>query len=121
MTVDMICRALVPTESLLEIPVIELDRVQGLLKLLGEPSRLRIFALLTQGERCVCDIEATMMMPQNLVSHHLRVLREAGLIEARREGRWAYYRINKAHLSEVYPMLCRLFDPSKVRDTRAAC
>ncbi|MCS7054912.1 MAG: metalloregulator ArsR/SmtB family transcription factor [Thermoflexales bacterium] len=99
----------------------ELGRLHTVLKSLSEPNRLRIFALLTHGERCVCDIESAMTIPQNLASHHLRVLREAGLIEVRREGRWAYYRINKVYLSEVYPALCSLFDPNSISDARAAC
>jgi ArsR family transcriptional regulator len=87
-----------------------------LLKLLSDPNRLNIFALLTGGEHCVCDIEAQVNLPQNLVSHHLGVLRDAGLIRARREGRWVHYAVNKAALAEVYPALCRLFNPECVND-----
>jgi ArsR family transcriptional regulator len=87
-----------------------------LLKLMSEPNRLRIFALLTSGERCVCEIEEAVSLPQNLVSHHLGVLREAGLIRARREGRWIHYSIDKAALRRVYPAVCRLFNPECVSD-----
>jgi ArsR family transcriptional regulator len=118
---DMACGVCVPAESEREAPPLELEQVYVLLKLLGEPNRLRIFTFLIRGERCVCEIEAAVTMPQNLVSHHLRVLREAGLIEVRREGRWAYYRVNKAYLAQVYPALCTLFDPNAVSDARAAC
>ncbi|BCX03793.1 MAG: hypothetical protein KatS3mg053_1731 [Candidatus Roseilinea sp.] len=118
---DMTSGAFVSVESIRQSAPVELDQVHPLIRLLGEPNRLRIFALLTRGERCVCDIEAAMTMPQNLVSHHLRVLREAGLIEVRREGRWAYYRVNKTYLAQIYPILCSLFDPNAVSDARAEC
>ncbi|HZU12112.1 MAG TPA: metalloregulator ArsR/SmtB family transcription factor [Chloroflexota bacterium] len=52
-----------------------------------------ILALLAHGERCVCDIEAALALPQNLVSHHLAALRRGGLLSDRRAGRWVYYRL----------------------------
>ncbi|MCL6509975.1 MAG: metalloregulator ArsR/SmtB family transcription factor [Anaerolineae bacterium] len=118
---DTTTGARIPTGGICETQSVDLDRVFPLIKLLGEPNRLRIFALLTRGERCVCDIESAMAMPQNLVSHHLRVLREADLIEVRRDGRWAYYRVNKAYWARVYPALCRLFDPEQMSDAPARC
>ncbi|HEY3290853.1 MAG TPA: metalloregulator ArsR/SmtB family transcription factor, partial [Anaerolineae bacterium] len=87
-----------------------------LLRLMSEPNRLRIFALLASGERCVCDVEEQVKLPQNLVSHHLGILRDAKLIKARRVGRWVYYSVNKSTLAEVYPVICRLFNPDCVSD-----
>lgn len=95
---------------------VEVGIVLPLLKLMSEPNRLRIFALLTSGERCVCEIEEAVSLPQNLVSHHLGVLREAGLIRARREGRWIHYSIDRAALGRIYPAVCRLFNPECVSD-----
>ena len=92
-----------------------------LLKLLSDYNRLKIFALLAQGERCVCDIEREVNLAQNLVSHHLRVLREARLIKARRDSRWVYYSVNTAELANVYPALCALFNPACISQTKAAC
>lgn len=92
------------------------EAARPLLKVMSEPNRLRIFALLTQGELCVCDIESAVGLPQNLVSHHLGVLREAGFIRARRAGQWVYYAIDKAALAVIYPALCRLFNPDCVTD-----
>lgn len=91
-----------------------------LLKLMSEPNRLKIFALLAGGERCVCDVEAQVKLPQNLVSHHLGILRDAGLIRARRVGRWVYYSVNKSTLSGIYPVICRLFNPECVSDETGA-
>ncbi len=97
------------------------EAVRPLFKVMGEPNRLRIFSLLTQGELCVCDIESALGLPQNLVSHHLGVLREAGFIRARRAGQWVYYAIDKPALGQIYPALCRLFNPQCVHDESRAC
>lgn len=99
----------------------DVDVLMPLLKLMSEPNRLRIFALLAGGERCVCDIEEAMQLPQNLISHHLGVLREAGLIGVRKDGRWAYYAINRQALASVYPAVCRMFNPECVSDAAGGC
>jgi ArsR family transcriptional regulator len=65
---------------------------------LGDPTRLRILDLLSGGERCVCELTGSMDVPQPLLSHHLRTLREAGFIHARKEGRWTYYRLDPERL-----------------------
>jgi len=62
-------------------------------KALGDPTRLRILAVLADGSRCVCEIQEAVDVPGNLLSHHLKVLREAGLIEGERRGRWIDYRL----------------------------
>lgn len=62
-----------------------------LVSTLMEPQRIKILRLLCGGEQCVCEIEHELALPQNLVSHHLRVLREAGLVAARKEGQFVHY------------------------------
>jgi ArsR family transcriptional regulator len=98
-----------------------LGNLQAVLAQLSEPNRLRIFALLARGEACVCEIENAMALPQNLVSHHLRVMREAGLVLARREGRWMHYAVNKQTLEQIYPVVCALLDPARIGDRRSSC
>jgi ArsR family transcriptional regulator len=69
----------------------------ALLRALGDDTRLRIFALLTKAELCVCEIEDILGLSQSLVSNHLAVLRRAGLVESRRDAedaRWIFYRAN---------------------------
>lgn len=97
----------------------DVSRVLPLLKLMSEPNRLKIYAFLAAGECCVCDIETHMQLPQNLVSHHLGVLRDAGFIRARKVGRWVHYSVNNAMLATVYPVLCRLFNPECVTDQKS--
>jgi ArsR family transcriptional regulator len=62
-----------------------------LVSVLLEPQRIKVLRLLRGGELCVCEIERSLGIPQNLVSHHLRVLREAGLVVARKEGQFVHY------------------------------
>ena len=61
---------------------------------LGDPTRLRILAQLEDGERCVCDLLEEIGVAANLLSYHLRILREAGLVTATRRGRWMDYRLD---------------------------
>ncbi|HSB52449.1 MAG TPA: metalloregulator ArsR/SmtB family transcription factor [Dissulfurispiraceae bacterium] len=66
----------------------------NIFKALSEETRLRILKLLEHGELCVCDIVAALDMVQPKVSFHLNVLKEAGFLEDRKQGRWTHYSIN---------------------------
>lgn len=118
MTVD--ATAFIPLDSL-DAPAVSQPDVLSALHALADANRLRIFELLRHGERCVCDIETGLHLPQNLVSHHLRVLREAGLIHARRDGRWAYYSVNIDHLAHIHSLVTLLLDPSTINDEPTQC
>lgn len=67
------------------------DRAK-LFRALGEEVRLRLLHLVRDEEVCVCDLVAVLGMPQGTLSHHLSVLQQAGLVTARKQGRWNYYR-----------------------------
>ncbi len=74
------------------------ERLESLVtgfKALGDPTRLSIVAVLSGGTRCVCEIQAAVDVPGNLLSHHLKVLRDAGLIASERRGRWIDYSLNE--------------------------
>jgi ArsR family transcriptional regulator len=80
-----------------------------LLAALGDPVRLGIIELLSQHERlCVCDIAEAFPIGQPTVSHHLRLLREAGLVDVERRGHWAYYGLKREALKRVTQGLVRL-------------
>ena len=64
-----------------------------LFRALGDETRLRIVALLSHGELCVCHIEAALDLNQSTASRHLGILRTAGVVDCRREGTWVYYRL----------------------------
>ena len=72
------------------------ERLAGVLKALADPARLRLLSLIQsapEGEACVCDLTAPLELSQPTVSHHLRVLHEAGLLERDKRGLWVYYRL----------------------------
>jgi ArsR family transcriptional regulator, arsenate/arsenite/antimonite-responsive transcriptional repressor len=70
------------------------DRVAPLLKALADPVRLRLLSLvLASGESCVCDLTAPVGLSQPTVSHHLKVLADAGILAREKRGKWAWYRL----------------------------
>jgi len=70
------------------------EELAAVFKALSDPTRVSIVNRLACGETCcVCDLTDAFALSQPTVSHHLRILREAGLVEAERRGTWAYYRL----------------------------
>ncbi len=86
------CCAVLPQE---ETDPQEVQRLAQIGKALGHPVRAKILLLLSRqgGQLCVCDLERQFDLSQPTISHHLRVLRQAGLIESRQRGPWIYYLI----------------------------
>lgn len=82
------------------------------LRLLAHPLRVQILGILAHydGRACVCDIETALPVKQPTVSHHLRLLREGGLIDCTREGVWVYYHIRREALACVRARIAGLFD-----------
>ena len=75
------------------IDSLPLRPVAQLFKALGDETRLRVVALLSHGELCVCHIQEALSLTQPTASRHLAVLRTAGVLETRRLGSWIYYRL----------------------------
>jgi ArsR family transcriptional regulator len=98
-------RPLVPTAT--RSPV-DLDRAVALFHALSDATRLSILEMLRGGERCVCELQDELDAAQSRLSFHLRVLKEAGLVSDRREGRWAYYSIVPDALAEVHDLAVAL-------------
>jgi ArsR family transcriptional regulator len=73
------------------------------LTILGHPIRLQILDMLAQrdGQVCVCDLEGALPVKQPTVSHHLKLLREAGLIDCERRGLWAHYFVKRENLAAM--------------------
>jgi ArsR family transcriptional regulator len=75
-------------------------------KALGDPIRLRLLSMIaSRPEICVCDLSGAFDVSGPTISHHLRVLREAGLVDCERRGTWVYYWIRSAALSQLAGLL----------------
>jgi len=72
-----------------------------LFRALGDETRLRIVALLSHGELCVCHLETALDLNQSTASRHLGILRAAGVVDCRRDGTWVYYRITEQEHATV--------------------
>ena len=79
---------------------------------LGDEIRLDILDLLRGGERCVCELTAHLGLAQSRLSFHLKVLKDAGLVSHRREGRWSYYALDAATFREVEAYFRRVPPPA---------
>jgi ArsR family transcriptional regulator len=95
-------------------------RAARLFHALSDPTRLRLLQILRRGERCVCDLQVSAEAAQSRVSFHLKVLKEAGLILDRRDGRWVHYRIATEALADVEAALAAL-TPTGDYAARCAC
>jgi ArsR family transcriptional regulator len=83
-----------------------------LFRALGDETRLRIVALLSHGELCVCHLEAALDLNQSTASRHLGILRAAGVVDSRREGTWVYYSITEqdhATVAKALDVVTRTF------------
>jgi DNA-binding transcriptional ArsR family regulator len=114
--------------TLVDVPVHGADGVSAeagaFLKLMADPTRRRIFLVLMNGETCNCEMGSLLALPQNLISHHLRQLRQAGLIRARRDAvdrRWIYYAVDREALGRVQRQLGLLFSPDRVGERIPNC
>jgi ArsR family transcriptional regulator, arsenate/arsenite/antimonite-responsive transcriptional repressor len=91
-----------------EIGETDAQRIAGLLKVLAEPARLRLLSLIQaqpEGEACVCHLTTPLGLAQPTVSHHLKVLLEAGLVEREQRGSWAYFRVRREPLAAIRGLL----------------
>ena len=84
------------------------------LKALSEPNRLRIMCYLSKGERCVCHVEEELGISQQLTSHHLNVLKDAGFLTVRKEGTMSNYSIDVEFLQRVDENFSNYLDYRKV-------
>ena len=100
-----LCCAPVMRRPLREDQSVALSRA---FKALGEPARLRLLSLIAShpgGEACVCDLSGAFELSGPTISHHLKVLREAGVITGDRRGTWIYYRVRTEMLAALSELL----------------
>jgi ArsR family transcriptional regulator len=95
------------------------ERAAEIFHALSDPTRLDIIQRLQDGERCVCELTDDIDCAQSRLSFHLRVLKDAGLVHDRREGRWIHYHLNRDAFAELAELVGELKPSSRrltVRD-----
>ena len=85
-----------------------ISKYEAVLKAAGDPTRARILKLLENGELCVCQIMDVMKLGQSTISGHLAILRGAGLVRDRKDGRWAYYSLSDRKQNRYSPPMLAL-------------
>ena len=101
-----------------------LTEATAVLKALADPNRLQILDVLMQGDSCNCELNDRLGLPANLLSHHLRVLREVGLINSRRDvidGRWIYYAVDRAAVTRWQDWFSDFLDPGRIQPRTTLC
>lgn len=88
---------------------------------LSDPTRLLILERLRYGERCVCELTDALDAAQSRLSFHLKVLKDAGLVTDRREGRWMYYTLNPDPLVELGELVEAIAAAPSAAERRAGC
>ena len=97
----------------------EVTEATAVFKALSDPNRLRIFAELMRGDSCNCELKEHLGLAANLLSHHLKVLEKAGLVNSRRDvvdGRWVYYAVNRENITTWHAWLTTFFEPSRIQE-----
>lgn len=97
------------------------DRAVRLFHALSDGTRLSILQRLRFGERCVCDMTDALDAAQSRLSFHLKVLKDAGLVTDRREGRWMYYTLSPETLGEVAEMIDALASAPSAAERKTGC
>jgi len=101
-----------------------LAQLSSTLKMICEENRMRVLCFLMQGERCVNEIAGALRLPQNLVSHHLKVLWREGVVNRSRDdqdSRWIYYSVNREALADLNALYLSFFDEKRSTPWRACC
>jgi ArsR family transcriptional regulator, arsenate/arsenite/antimonite-responsive transcriptional repressor len=96
------------------------DRAVELFHALSDETRLEIIELLQKGERCVCELTDSLDAAQSRLSFHLRVLKDAGIVRDRKDGRWVHYELDTDSFEEMESLLARM-KPRVVRQAGKCC
>lgn len=100
---------------------LDTERPTRLFHALSDRTRLSILHRLRFGERCVCDLTDALDAAQSRLSFHLKVLKDAGLVTDRREGRWMYYTLNTDALGEIGEVIETLVTTPSAAERRTGC
>ena len=96
------------------------ERAIELFHALSDETRLEIIELLRKGERCVCELTDTLDAAQSRLSFHLRVLKDAGIVRDRKDGRWVHYELDPEAFKEMENLVSSM-KPHALRRSEACC
>jgi len=82
--------------------------IAAVFKALGDENRIRILRMLCRGEKCACKLLEELNISQPTLSHHMKILCDAGIVAARRNGKWTYYTLNRDGVETVGMLCCSL-------------
>ncbi|MEL7654509.1 MAG: metalloregulator ArsR/SmtB family transcription factor [Bacillota bacterium] len=102
----------------------KIEKVALCLKGLSDPKRLQLLNLIRNGTQCNCEFCDSLNLQPNLISHHLRILKEAGLVNIEKDpvdSRWIYYTINKSTFEELRNFLNEFLDPDRIQPRQPSC
>jgi ArsR family transcriptional regulator, arsenate/arsenite/antimonite-responsive transcriptional repressor len=108
----------VPVQTATHSATPDADHGDRVLRALADPLRWQIVQLLAKEQLCVCHLTEELAVGQPLVSHHLKVLREAGLVDGERFRYWTYYRLVPAAFGEIASLIRELPNAAGQRDRR---
>ena len=100
---------------------LDINRAARLFHALSDRTRLSILERLRLGERCVCDMTDALDAAQSRLSFHLKVLKEAGLVADRRDGRWMYYTLNQEALAQAGELIEELASAPTAAERKNGC
>lgn len=87
-----------------------IEEVVGAFQALGQDTRFKIFKVLSTNSFCVCELEEIFGISQPAISHHLAILKGAGLVDDSREGQWVFYKANVERIKECWHILAGILD-----------
>lgn len=93
--------------------MINCEESAKVLKVLSDQNRLKIIDILSCGERCACDILEFFDFTQPTLSHHMKVLMDAGLVNVRKDGLWSYYSLNMIECNKIITTLLNIFNETE--------
>lgn len=89
-------------------------QIAGIFKALGDENRIRILKMLSSEEKCACKLLEELHITQPTLSHHMKILCDAGIVKWRREGKWIHYAINCDGARQIRSMMHELLSPDRI-------
>ncbi len=105
-------------------PNTDISELAQWVKVLCEPNRLLLLEAIINGIQCNCEIGKLLSLAPNLISHHLSVLRESGIIETERDpvdSRWIYYSVNQGTMKKLHNLFSVFFDINRIKPRKSTC